>query len=79
MKNFISNILVCNDAAERGIKLVSEYADVLTISSKGRKELLQVVEKHRKEYPDVNKSTLKQWYISNDFKNQRTSTTTSYP
>ena len=60
MKNFISNIFVCNDAAERGIKLVSEYADVLTISSKGRKELLQVVEKHRKEYPDVNKSTLKQ-------------------
>ena len=57
MKNFISNILVCNDAAERGIKLVSEYADVLTMSSKGRKELLQVVEKHRKEYPDVNKST----------------------
>ena len=69
MKFFISRKSLSSDhsedgllsqSAEHGIKLVSKYADVLTISSKGRKELLQVVEKHRKEYPDVNKSTLKQ-------------------
>ena len=47
-----------NDCAERGIKLISEYADSLTRDSVVRQNIIQVVERHRKMYPNVNKTTL---------------------
>ena len=59
MKSFVENLLVTNDAAERGIKLVSDYIQSQTTCDETLQELLQVVEQHRKEYPDVKKSTLR--------------------
>ena len=57
-RKFAANIKVVNDAAERGVKLHSDYAAILTENEKQRASLLQVVEKHRKQYVNFKKSTL---------------------
>ena len=57
-RKFVANIKVVNDAAERGVKLHSDYAAILTENEEQRASLLQVVEKHRKQYVDFKKSTL---------------------
>ena len=48
-RKFVANIKVVNDAAERGVKLNSDYAAILTENEEQRASLLQVVEKHRKQ------------------------------
>ena len=58
MKIFVDHLLVCNDPAERAIKLTSDYAHSLTNSKTDRQNLLQVVEWNRKMYPDQSKATL---------------------
>ena len=58
MERFVKTLLVTNDAAERGVKLISDYSQILTKDSDERQQLLQVVEDHRKTYPDCNKTTL---------------------
>merc|ERR1712018_655519 len=58
MKSWIQNLKVTNDCAERGVKLITEYANSLTKNPKDRQNLLQVVERQRKLYPDVKKTTL---------------------
>ena len=57
-QKFVSNIKVVNDAAERTVKLYSDYAAILTENEEQRASLLQVVEKHRKQVGDFTKSTL---------------------
>ena len=47
-----------NDAAERGVKLNTDYAKISTDDEKQRAAILQAVERHRKEYPGFLKSTL---------------------
>ena len=66
MENFVKNLLVTNDTAERGVKLISDYSMILTKDSEERQKLLQVVEDHRKTYPDCNKTTLSKKYLSSD-------------
>ena len=58
MAKYVKNLLVTNDAAERGVKLISDYSMILTKDSEERQKILQVVEEHRHTYPDCNKSTL---------------------
>ena len=58
MEKFVKTLLVTNDAAERGVKLVSDFANCLTTDPKEREELLQVVEQNRRQLPDCKKSTL---------------------
>ena len=58
MEWFVKNLLVCNDLAECGIKLVSDYANSLTTNSTEREQLLQVVELQRRQFRDCKKSTL---------------------
>ena len=58
MEQYVKTLLVVNDSAERGIKLVSDYINILTKNSEEREDLLQVVEQHRQQYPDCNRSTL---------------------
>ena len=58
MKSFIENLKVTNDCAERGVKLISDYADILTKDSAERQRILQVVERQRRNVPDVKKATL---------------------
>ena len=57
-RKFVANIKVVNDAAERGVKLHSDYTAILTENEKQRASLLQVVEKHRQQYVDSKKSIL---------------------
>ena len=45
-----------HDAAERGIKLASDYAQSLTKDSEMKKKILQTVEWHRREKADISKS-----------------------
>jgi hypothetical protein len=49
---------VVNDAAERGIALCQTFNAVLTKHEDQKQFLLQVVEKHRLEFPNANKSTV---------------------
>ena len=58
MRRFVDCLLPTNDAAERGIKLVSDYANSLTKDPDQKQFLLQVVEQSRRECPDVSKKTL---------------------
>ena len=48
---------VVNDAAERGIKLASDYAQSLTKDSEMKNKIFQTVEWHRREKADIRKST----------------------
>ena len=57
-QKFAANVKVVNDVAERGVKLYSDYAAILTDNEVQRESLLQVVEKHRKQFADFKKSTL---------------------
>ena len=55
MKNWVITLKVTNDLAERGVKLVSEFCDILTKDSDDLQNLLQVVEQHHQEFSDVKK------------------------
>lgn len=52
------SVKVVNDAAERGVALIQEFNGVLTIHEEQKQFLLQVIEKHRHDFPNPNKSTL---------------------
>ena len=56
-RQFVTTVKVVNDAAERGIKLASDYAQSLTKDSEIRQKIFQTVESHRREKPDTKKST----------------------
>ena len=62
MEEFILNLKITNDTAERGVKMIQDYSKILTKDSKERQDILQVVEQHRDEIRDVKKSTLKKFY-----------------
>ena len=57
VESFVRNLLVVNDTAERGIKLISDYANCLTKNASERQEILQLVEYHRSKISDDKKST----------------------
>ena len=58
LKEFVENIHVCNDIAERGVALMSGYINKAE-SEEQRQALLQVVEFHRSLVTDTKKSSLK--------------------
>jgi len=49
---------VVNDHAERGVALIQEFSGLLTKSEPQLQFLLQVVQEHRKTFPDSRKQTL---------------------
>ena len=57
-KGLVSILHVTNDLAERSIKVLQDYKDILTEDSKHRKMILHCEEKSRQERPDLKKSTL---------------------
>ena len=57
-------MLVTNDAAERGIKIASEYINILTKHSSKRQDLLQRVEYTKKKMADTKKTTIQSSYNS---------------
>ena len=56
-ESFVRSIKVVNDAAERGVKLISDFATIITTDPEQRQALLQGVENHRHKYPDFKKKT----------------------
>ena len=50
MKEFVNTVLVTNHAAERGIKITSEYIKILTKDHTEQQNLLQTVEFTRKKW-----------------------------
>ena len=58
-KDFVRTVKVTNDVAERGVKLATDYATMLTKDDSIRSMILQGVEKSRRMYPDFRKKTLK--------------------
>ena len=57
-EKFVKSLLVVNDAAERGIKLISEYINKLTKDPDERQDLIQVVQYHRSVVGDDKKSSI---------------------
>lgn len=54
----VQSLKVVNDMAERGVKLISDFNDLLTKDEDQKQYVLQVVSECRKQYPDVSKATL---------------------
>ena len=57
-ERLVFNIKVTNDTAERGIKILEDYKDVLTTHNEQRNMILHCVESIRQKYPDFRKKTL---------------------
>ena len=58
MRDYIRTVKVTNDVAERGVKLIKDYATILTTDDDMRKLLLHGVERNRKMFPSFKKSVL---------------------
>ena len=57
-EQFVRTVKVVNDSAERGVKLISDFATIITTDPDQRAWLLQGVEQHRKLYSSFDKKTL---------------------
>ena len=57
-KDFVTTVKVVNDAAERRVKLNTDYSSILTDDLQQQARLLQNVEQHRKQVPGFSKSIL---------------------
>ena len=57
LKNF--KTVVVNDIAERGVKLIQEYNNILTKDETEKQFVLQIVNKNCKNYPSATKYYLK--------------------
>ena len=49
---------VINDDAERGVALIEEYNALITKNEEQKQFLLQVVQDHRRRFPDCSKAQL---------------------
>ena len=54
-RTFVRTCKVVNDAAECGIKLVTDYTKILTVNEEMRKKILITVDRNRKMIPDMKK------------------------
>ena len=52
----MKSLKVVNDVAEQGVKLITDYNNLLTKDEEQKQYVLQVVHKCRKLYPDVSKN-----------------------
>ena len=53
----VRNMRVANNAAERAIKLITDYTTKITKDENEKQALLQVIENRRKLIPKVDKAT----------------------
>ena len=58
IRDYVRTVKVTNDVAERGVKLMAEYASILTTDDELRPLILQGVERNRKMFPSFKKSVL---------------------
>ncbi|KAE9539939.1 hypothetical protein AGLY_005191 [Aphis glycines] len=59
--NKFINLKVVNDAAERGVKLMSDYNNLITKNEDQKQFLIQTIYDYRQRYPNANKNTLKNY------------------
>ena len=59
MEDFVHHLKTTNEAAERGVKMISDFANSLTKNETERQALLQVVQCHRRYHPGQKKSSFK--------------------
>jgi len=52
----LCGIATVNDFAERGVALIQDYNQLLTKDEQQRQYLLQVVESHRRQFPEAKKT-----------------------
>ena len=57
-EKYVTSLKVVNDIAERGVKMISDFANVITTNSEQREMLLQAVEHNRKKYDSFKKACL---------------------
>ena len=57
-ERFVRTVKTINDTAERGVKLMTDYALILTKDETMKQWILQVVDSHRKGFPEFNKKTM---------------------
>ena len=57
-EQFARTVKTTNDSAERGVKLMTDYAQILTKDDEMRQLIIQVVDNKRKKHPDFKKKTL---------------------
>lgn len=60
----LKHLQVVNDSAERGVALIEEYNSILTRKENQKQFLLQVVQEHRRRFPNFNKETLSSCQLS---------------
>ena len=58
LKEFSRSLKVTNDVAERGIKLMSDFIGSVTKDEQQLQDVMQLVEKHRKQIKSFSKSAL---------------------
>ena len=56
---FVDKLPVTNDSAERGMALFKQFIKNVKDETK-RQDLIQLVQKHRQEVPDLKKATLQE-------------------
>jgi hypothetical protein len=54
----VKNLACVNDCAERGVALIQTFNETLTRNEEHKQYLLQVVEKHRRDFPKCNRDKL---------------------
>ena len=58
VEQFVRTVKTVNDCPERGVKLISEYAAILTKDKMARNWLMKGMELNRRKFPDFNVKTL---------------------
>ena len=53
MEEFVRTVKTTNDTAERGVKHMTDYANILTKDDGMKQWILQAVDDNRKKYPDL--------------------------
>ena len=67
MKSWVKHLKVTNDCAERGVKLITDYANSLTKDPVDRQNLLQIAQMQRKLFPtDLSKTTFSANYKASE-------------
>ena len=59
MKKFVDKLPITNDSAERGMALIKQFFKNVKDETK-RQDLIQLVQEHRQEVPDLMKARLQE-------------------
>ena len=57
-EGFVKNLVCVNDCAERGVALIQAFNDTVTKDETQKQYLLQVIEKHRREFNKCSRDNL---------------------